>query len=723
MSFKVYRQFDTMDCGPSCLRMIFKHHGKEFSLRSLSKLCGYNREGSSMLGLSNAADKLGFKTIGVKLSIKQLHEAELPCILHWRQNHYVVLYKIQKQTFYIADPAVGRIKLKKADFEKNWLSDAAMGIALLLTPTNKFYEQENEITKEVSWRFLLQYFLVYKKLFTQLLLGLATVSALQLIAPFLTQSIVDVGISTKDLNFIYLILIAQAALIVGRVSVEFVRSWILLHISTRVNVSILSDFLIKLMKLPIWFFDTKMTGDILQRMNDQKNIQTFLTGSTLTTIFSVVNLLVFSVVLAHYNIYIFVVFLVSSFLYSAWIFVFLKQRRILNYKSFEVSAKNQSSIVQLISGMQEIKLNNCERQKRWEWEHIQARLFRFNVKTLALSQYQQGGATFINEGKNVLITCLCAQAVVNDDLTLGAMVAIQYIIGQLNSPIDHLAGFVQEFQDAKISIERLNEIHVMEDETDTEGDIVDNLPKNKSIYLKNIDFSYPGAGNKSVFKNLSLNIPEGKTTAIVGMSGSGKTTILKLLLRFYNPQSGQIEVGNNSLSDIRHKLWRSKCGVVMQEGYIFSDTIEHNIAVGDEEPDKLKLSNAVKIANIQDFIESLPLGLNTRIGNEGNGISQGQRQRILIARAVYKNPEYLFFDEATNALDSNNERIIMNNLSEFFNNRTVVVVAHRLSTVSNADNIIVLDKGQIIEQGTHFELTYLKGTYYSLVKNQLELGN
>ncbi len=724
MSFKFYKQHDGMDCGPTCLRMIAKHYGQNYRQQTLNKMCEINREGVSLLGISDAAEKIGFRTLGAKLNSQQLKQAELPCILHWRQYHFVVLYKIKNNKYFLADPAAGLVILEEADFNSSWQSDKenTEGIALLLTPTPQFYEQEDEKGSEVRWSFLLRYLITYRKLVIQLIFGMGMGCLLQLITPFLTQSIVDIGINTRNLNFIYIILIAQTALIIGRVSVEFIRSWILLHISTRVNISILTDFLIKLMKLPMSFFDTKMMGDIMQRMSDQRNIQTFLTGSTLTTMFSMFNLLVFSVVLAYYNISIFFVFVVSSTLYTAWIVLFLKRRRSLNYKSFDVSAKNQSSIVQLIGGMQEIKLNNCEQQKRWEWEHIQARLFKFNVKTLALSQYQQGGATFINEGKNILITFLSAEAVINGNLTLGAMVAIQYIVGQLSSPIEQLLGFIQGFQDAKISLERLNEIHQMQDEEPAGKEWNHILPENKSLSINNLTFRYPGAGNEPVLENINLQIPEGKTTAIVGMSGSGKTTILKLLLRFYEPQKGEIKVGDQPISNIGFKTWRGQCGVVMQDGFIFSDNIERNIAVGDEYPDKIKLRHAIKVANIQDFIDSLPLGLNTKIGAEGNGISQGQRQRMLIARAVYKDPQYLFFDEATNALDANNERIIMNNLHEFFTRRTVIIVAHRLSTVSNADNIIVLDKGRIIEQGTHHELTSLKGDYYQLVKNQLELG-
>jgi len=713
-----------MDCGPTCLRMISKHYGRNFKLQTLRELCEINKAGVSLLGLSRASEKIGFRSLGAKLNLQQLEEVQLPCILHWRQSHFLVLYKIHNRKYYVADPSNGLITLSEAEFRRNWqeVKGTNEGIALLLAPTPQFFEHDDDKDSELRWSFLLRYLITYRKLIIQLLFGLGIGSILQLITPFLTQSIVDIGINTRNLNFIYIILIAQISLIIGRVSVEFIRSWILLHISTRINISILTDFLIKLMKLPISFFDTKMTGDIMQRMNDQKNIQTFLTGSTLTTVFSLFNLVVFGVVLAYYNLTIFFVFAISSTLYILWIVLFLKQRRTLNYKSFDVSSKNQSNVIQLIGGMQEIKLNNCEQQKRWEWEHIQAQLFKFNVKSLALSQYQQGGATFINEGKNILITFISAEAVISGNLTLGAMVAVQYIVGQLSSPIEQFLGFIQGFQDAKISLERLNEIHEMKDEEPVDKEWNHNLPENKSLFISNLTFQYPGAGNEPVLENIDLHIPQGKTTAIVGMSGSGKTTILKLLLRFYEPQKGEIKVGEQKIGNISFKSWRSQCGVVMQDGFIFSDSIERNIAVGDEFPDKVKLRHAVKVANIQEFIDSLPLGLNTKIGAEGNGISQGQRQRMLIARAVYKDPQYIFFDEATNALDSNNERVIMNNLHEFFQGRTVIIVAHRLSTVSNADNIIVLDQGRIIEQGTHQELISIKGDYYRLVKNQLELG-
>jgi len=715
-----------MDCGPTCLRMIAKYFGKNYSLQRLRDLCGINRSGVSLLGISEAAEKLKLRTTGTKLTYEALITVDLPCILHWTQNHFIVLYKIHKGKHYIADPGKGLIVYNREEFIQRWTNTKTNlineGIALLISASPGFYEEIGDKDDALNLSYMMGYLFKYKRLILQLFLGLGVGSLIQLILPFLTQSVVDIGINTRNLNFMYVILIAQTMLFFGRLSVEFIRSWILLHISTRINISILTDFLIKLMKLPMNFFDTKMTGDIMQRMDDQKRIESFLTGPALNTIFSLFNLLIFAVVLAYYDVTIFMIFLLSSIFYSGWVAIFLKKRRELDFKRFDISSKNHSNIVQLIAGMQEIKLNNCERQKRWEWERIQASLFSFSVKSLSLGQYQQAGAFFLNEGKNILITFLVAKSVIEGNLTLGGMMAIQYIIGQLNSPVEQLISFLQQLQDAKISMERLNEIHQMEDEENQDTTYSRELPFDRSITIKDITFTYPGAGNEPVLNGIDLKIPEGKTTAIVGMSGSGKTTILKLLLRFYTPQKGEIRIGAGYLEQISYSYWRSKCGIVMQEGFIFSDSIARNIAVGDEVPDNEKLRHAIKVANIDELIENLPLGLNTKIGSEGNGISQGQKQRILIARAVYKDPEYIFFDEATNALDSINEKIIMSNLQEFFKGRTVIVVAHRLSTVRDADNIIVIDKGSIVEQGDHHALIKLQGEYYQLVKNQLELG-
>jgi len=724
IKFPYYKQQDKMDCGPTCLRMIAKYCGRSYSIQKLRALCYTSQRGVSLLGISEAAEKIGFRSLGVKLTIDQLYEARLPCILHWRQDHFVILYKIRKGAFYIADPARGLVKLTEKEFKINWYSHKELhdGICLMLGTTPQFFEQEDDQQDKLNWWSILRYFYAYRQLFAQLILGLSIGTLLSLVTPFLTQSLVDIGINTRNINFIYLILIAQVMLFIGSTSVGIIRAWILMHISTRINISILTDFLMKLMKLPISYFETKTTGDIMQRMSDQQKIESFLTGTTLNTLFSMVNLVIFTIILIFYNATIFMVAAISTVLYTAWIIAFLKRRRELNYKQFAYSSANQTTVVELVSGMQEIKLNNCERQKRWNWEHVQASLFKFKVKTLALSQYQSTGSSFINQAKNIFITFLSVKSVIDGNMTLGGMMAIQYIVGQVSYPIEQMLGFIQSYQDAKISLERLNEVYNLEDEEPANKDWITELPSNKSISMRNVTFRYPGAGNEPVLENIDLLIPQGKTTAIVGMSGSGKTTILKILLRFFEPEKGDIRVGETKLNQFGFKMWRSQCGTVMQDGFIFADTVAANIAVGDEDPDLHKLHHAIKVANISDFIEELPFGLQTKIGSAFTGISQGQKQRLLIARAVYKDPQYLFFDEATNALDANNERIIMDNLQEFFYGRTVVVVAHRLSTVSNADNIIVLDKGKIIEQGTHYELASLRGEYYGLVKNQLELG-
>ncbi len=732
-TFPTYQQFDAMDCGPTCLRMIARHYGKTFSLQQLRERSGISREGVSLLGISQAAEQIGFRTMAARLSFEQLwDEAPLPCMVHWEQSHFVVVYRIQgrkrqpgRAKVYVADPDKGLITYTYAEFMARWADaspgEAAQGIALLLEPTPTFFESEEEAVTGTGWNRLFSYLFAYRKLLVQLTLGLLIGSVLQLIFPFLTQSVVDVGINTRNFNFIYLVLAAQLMLFMGRTAVDFVRSWILLHVSARINFSILSDFFIKLMGLPLSFFDTKMVGDLMQRIGDHRRIENFLTNTTLQTLFSLFNVVIFGAVLAFYHPPVFAVFFVGSGAYFAWVAFFLRKRRRLDYKRFEVEAKNQSSILQLIQGMQEIKLANSETQKRWEWERVQARRFKLDVKGLALNQYQQSGAFFINEGKNILITFLAAKAVIGGDMTLGAMLAVQYMVGQLNGPIEQLIHFLQASQDAKISLERLNEIHQLADEEPAERPAPDGLPENKSFFLKDVEFAYPGG--EPVLKDIELYIPEGKVTAIVGTSGSGKTTLLKLLLKFYQPTAGKIHVGEANLGNLSHALWRSQCGVVMQDGFIFSDTIARNIAVGDEYPDPRKLRHAVQVANIGDWIESLPLGFNTKIGAEGNGISQGQKQRILIARAVYKDPQYLFFDEATNALDANNESVIMDNLEQFFRGRTVVVVAHRLSTVQHADQIVVLHKGEITEVGSHAELTHRQGDYYRLVKNQLALGS
>ena len=729
-----------MDCGPTCLYMISKYYGHSISLEKLRELTEIGKEGVNILGISDAAEKIGYRTQAVQLNTSELKEAKLPCILHWGQNHFVVLYKIKKEQYFIADPGKGLLKCNQKEFAQYWLSsnnnNESCGVVLLLEPTPAFYNNEDDDNfaeaGNKGFSNIVKYLYPYKKLIVQLILGLLLGSLLQLIFPFLTQSIVDTGINTGNLHFITIILFAQLALFAGRLSVDFIKAWILYHISSRINIHILTDFLIKLMKLPLSYFDSKKTGDIMQRMNDHSRIQNFLTGTSLTTLFSIFNLVIFSVVLGMYSLPVFLVFAAASVLYVLWIIIFLKKRKQLDYRQFDIAAAEQSKTIQIVQGMQEIKLHGCEKSKRWEWERLQAKTFKLGMKGLALNQWQQTGAFFINEGKNIFITFLAATAVVNGQMTLGGMLAIQYIIGQLNSPIEQMINFVQSWQLAKISLDRLNEIHGLKDEEAAPsipqggsrgGELSKVLPTNKTIDLVNVSFTYPGAGNDAVLKDLNLIIPQGKTTAIVGTSGSGKTTLLKLLLKFYETYTGNVKVGGNDILNLSHRAWRQSIGVVMQESFMFSDSIAANIAVGDEIINIIKLKEAAAIANVLAFIESLPLGFNTKIGAEGIGISAGQKQRILIARAVYKNPDYIFFDEATNSLDANNETVIMKNLSTFFENKTVVVVAHRLSTVRNADQIVVLNNGIITESGTHSELTKLRGEYYTLVKNQLELGD
>ena len=725
--FPHYIQHDAMDCGPTCLRMVAAYYGKRYSLEGLREKSFITREGVSMLGISEAAEKIGFRSICVQVGYEKLQEAPLPCIIHWNQQHFVVVYKLNDKHVWVADPGAGKLKYTKEEFCNCWLSsrknEEDTGVALLLEPTPEFYtiEDEGDEVNRKGFSFLYSYLRPYRGLVGQLLLGLLLGSMIQLMLPFLTQSVVDFGINNQNLGFIYLVLIAQLMLSFSSSAVDFIRGWILLHLGTRINIALISDFLIKLMKMPIAYFDSKMTGDILQRINDHKRIQDFLTGSSLSVIFSVFNIIIFGIVLLVYSGMIFLIFMGGSTLYVTYVWLFMKKRAELDHKRFAQQSANQSTVVQLVNGMQEIKLSACEQQKRWEWERIQAKLFKVNIKSLALRQYQDSGAVLINQSKNLLITALVASLVVKGEMTLGMMLSVQYIIGQLNSPVNELIAFARDMQDARLSMDRLSEVRDKPDEEDPTRELLREIPEGKEIRLQNLNFKYDPLSEYPTLDDINLVIPPGKQTAIVGMSGSGKTTLVKLLLGFYPPASGDILIGDTPLGSYSIREWRKRCGVVMQDGFIFSDSIAGNIAPGVEHIDKKRLRHAAEVANIHDFIEELPLAYNTKIGQEGHGLSQGQKQRILIARAVYKGPEFIFFDEATNALDANNERTIMNNLQTFFKGRTSVVVAHRLSTVRNAEQIIVIEQGRIAETGTHEALIALEGRYYKLVKNQLEL--
>lgn len=720
--FPTYRQPDTKDCGPACLKIIAKFYKKIISLQLIRELSETHRRGTNLQNLSAAAESIGFKSLPVQFSLSKLKTAPLPCVIFWNENHFVVLYNIKRDKYFVSDPAIGLMIYSEQEFLHGWAGKSTEGIALLLEPTLKFHDSDfKKDKKEIGWAFLWLYLSRYKSLIIQLIIGLIAGSVIQLIFPFLIQSVVDVGIKNQDIHFIYLILIAQLFLFIGRTAIEVIRGWILLHLSTRINISLVSDFFIKLMKLPMSFFDTRITGDMLQRIHDHKRIERAMTVSSLNILFSMVNLIIFGLVLAYYNLMIFVIFSVGTILYVLWITIFLKKRRVLDHQTFLLESEEHTKNIELINGMQEIKLNNSETKKRWSWEQIQARLFDLSIRTLTLEQFQSVGSGFINELKNIFITILSAKLVIDGNITLGMMLAISYIIGQLNSPVILIMNFIKEAQDAKISMERVSEIHQKENEEENEEPKVTSIGNDSSFKLSKISFRYHGS-QKLVLKSLSLNIPSQKITAIVGSSGSGKSTLLKLLLKFYNPTKGKIKIGTHDLKNVSQHTWRQECGAVMQEGYIFYDTIANNIALGENEIDKDRLEHAVEVANAKEFIEEFPLSYNTKIGTEGIGLSTGQKQRILIARAVYKNPNYLFFDEATSSLDADNEKSIMEKLKSFFVNKTVIIIAHRLSTVKNADQIVVLDNGEIIEQGTHRTLVDLKGFYFKLIKNQLELG-
>ena len=731
-NFKVERQHDSMQCGIACLQMICNYYGKEYSLDSLSKICFATTEGVSMLGISETATSLGFHVVNVKCTVKTLTEVSLPSILHWNQNHFVVLYRVKNENkFYIADPGKGLVTYSLEEFKKHWISTNSngqdKGIAMFLETTPTFFTHQMEDKKKISgkrsFHFLFGYVKKYRKYFGQVILGLIVGSLSQLVLPFLTQSIVDVGIKNQDIGFVWLILLGQLMLTISRTAIDFIRRWLLLHISLRINISLVSDFFIKLLKLPMSFFDTKLMGDLMQRMNDHSRVNNFLTQQTLNITFAMLTFVVFSVVLFFYNKLVFAIFLLGSILYGVWMTLFLKRRKLLDYELFEQQAINNNKTYEFITTIQESKLQDCEQRRRWEWEDTQADLFGVQMKSLKLQQTQEAGSIFINEVKNIIITVVAATAVIHGQMTLGMMLAVQYIIGQLNSPVEQLMNFFYSLQDVKISLERINEIHQMDDENGKEGLLTSIEDKNEGIDIKNIMFKYDPHALRKTIDDVSIHIPQGKVTAIVGASGSGKTTLIRLMLGYYPVLEGKINIGNTDINKLNKKWWRRQCGVVMQDGVIFSESIARNIAVDDGDIDKERLLKAAEIACIKDYVMALPLKFNTKIGRDGVGLSQGQKQRILIARAVYKNPDYIFLDEATNSLDANNERSIVENLDMFYKGKTVVIVAHRLSTVKNADQIVVIDHGKVVEIGNHESLTAKRGAYYNLVKNQLELGN
>lgn len=729
--FPFVRQRDSMQCGVASLAMVCRHYGMPVTVAELDRRCSATAAGMSMHGLRRAAASVGLSAAVARLSVEQLRQATLPAILHWDQRHFTVLYHVSRngRKYHVADPAKGRVTYSREEFCRHWVSTVAdgeeRGVAMLLEPSGDDATAPGSYvpTPEHSVRFLLGYMRGYRRHFIHILLGLLLGCVLQLVMPFLTQSIVDVGIRHEDIKFIWLVLLGELMIVVGRAATDFIRRWLLLHISMRVNISLVSDFFIKLLRLPMSFFDTKLTGDLLQRMDDHRRVQEFLTSQLLGIVFALLSFAVFGVVLLVYDKLIFAMFMAGSAIYAGWLTLFLRRRKVIDYELFEQQAISRNKTFRFITAMQEIKLQDCERRRRWEWEDSQAELFGVQMRSLRLQQGQEAGSIFINEVKNIVITVLAATAVIDGHMTLGAMLAVQYIIGQLNSPVEQLMMFIYSLQDVKISLERINEIHRGGDEEDSTGR-QEMFPEGTplSITVEGMDFKYDMHALTKTLDGITMEIPAGRVTAIVGASGSGKTTLIKLLLGYYPAASGTITVAGRPLGDYSLQWWRRQCGVVMQDGVIFSESIARNIAVDDGEIDTARLERAARIANIHDYVMSLPLRYDTVIGPDGSGISQGQRQRILIARAVYREPRFIFLDEATNSLDAENERAIVEHLDDFYRGRTVVVVAHRLSTVRNAHRIVVLDHGRIVETGNHAELIARHGAYYNLVKNQLELG-
>ncbi len=729
-----YRQPDSMDCGPTCLRIIAKYYGKSCSLQYLREHSFITREGVTMLGLSEAAENIGFRTLGAKITLDDLADnMPLPCILHWNQNHFVVCYGVRgkgtRRKFLIADPGIGKVSYNDREMRKHWLSGMLegndVGLVMQIEPGTNFYDIPEETNpkdgSQRGLRYFLKYILPFRKQIAELLVGALVVMMLSYCTPFLSQSMVDIGIKNRDLNFIVLIMVVQIIIALSQTVLQFVQSWISLRMNTLININLVEDYLKKLTRMPLYFFETKTLGDILQRIGDHSRIKSFLMNNLVDMFFSVGTFLVFGTVLSIYNGQIFAVFIIGNGLYVLWTLLFMKYRRELDYKSFEQSAKLQNNMVQFFDGLPEIKMNGIERSKLWEWEHLQAGMYKISMRALRIGQIQSSGSLFFSTTTNIFVSYISARMVVTGEITLGMMMSLSFIIGQVAGPIGSFVRFAHSWQDAKISLERLNDINGQVDElTNMEGMLSEF--DNGDITLDHVSYSYSGDRNQLALNEVSLIIPKGKVTAIVGASGSGKSTLMKLLQGFYKPLEGRIMIGKIPLQMIRPQTWRKRIGAVMQDGFIFTDTIAHNIGMEADKIDNRRLYEATSKANLLDYITLLPNNFNTKIGREGIGLSQGQKQRILIARTLYKNPDYVFLDEATNALDANNEGQIMANLLDFFSGKTLVVVAHRLSTVRGADNIIVLDRGRIVEQGTHDQLIQLGGYYYSLIKNQLELN-
>ncbi len=720
MAFPYNQQLEAMDCGAACLRMVSRFHGRDYNLEHLRERTHISRDGVTLAGISDGAENIGLQTLALEVTLDQLREdIPLPCILPWLEEHFVVLYKIKGEKFHVADPdpSISLATYSAAEMLTYW-----RGTCLVLEPTPEFKVKGLDEIDKGSLGYVLGYIAKYRRLLVQLLIGLLLGGVLQLVLPYLIKNLVDIGIVYDDWNFIVLVILAQAALFITSTAIAALRRAILSHIGGRVNISLISDFISKLTKLPMTFFNSRMAADLLQRINDHERVQRFLTGQTLMSLFSFVNFIVFGVVLAMWNTTILLVFVAGTLLHVGWLFFFQLRKRDLDHRRFDQSADSQGQLMEIIGGISEIKLYGAERQKRWAWERSQARLYRTGLKLMYLDQLQRTGSSLFNEGKNLIITSIAALAVINNTMTIGMLVAIHYILAQLNSVVNDLTDFIRHYQESMISLERMSEIHNKEDEDKT-GEKLGYVPEKGDLEIKDLVFQYGGAQSPKVLKSITATIRRGQVTAIVGSSGSGKSTLLKILMGFYVPIDGSVTLDGTQIAAIENKKWREKIGVVLQDGYLFSDTIAKNIALGEEIIDQKRLLNAVRIARIQTFIEWLPMGYKTPIGEKGMGLSQGQKQRILLARAIYKNPEILFLDEPTTGLNAFTEMLIMDDLLAHFRGKTVIMVADRHTTIERADQIVVLETGEIVESGQHQELMYRRGSYYRMVENQKELGN
>ncbi|MEE1298103.1 MAG: peptidase domain-containing ABC transporter [Muribaculaceae bacterium] len=720
---KAFRQLEHSDCGITCIRIIAYFYGVDIPLKFLRSICDISRVGISIRDILSATKKIGFEANAVKVSAEDILKMPLPAILYWENKHYIVLYKIKNNKFYIADPGRGKLILDNEEFLNSWLYGNSMGLAIVLAPKEEFYNIDfgiKDSSESGLFKLAKKSISKHLKRFIAVIVLSIVVMLADMITPLIFQSTIDEGIEGKDINLVWVLCLSQFLIFIGYSLSDNVINIILTKTGLKVSIDMMNEYLSKLISFPISFFDRKVNSDFIQKIEDQNRIKNFLIDFPSSAFLTGINIVVFSAMLIYYNYIIFLILLAATFLGFLWTKTFLQKRENIDYSYFYYSSNNRNNIYELINGMQEIKINNAHNIRIAKWKETQLKINELSFKTVLLKMLVNGGNSVLSRIKDIIITGACATLVIKGNMSVGEMMTISYITGRLSSPFSYILNSLNTMQDATMSYERIDEIINKPLDNKSKYKEHDNI---QSIIFSNVSFKYPGSYSPYVLKDINITIPQGKVTAIVGCSGSGKSTLLKLMLGFYIPQKGDIYAGKYNMSDIDTDNWISRCGVVMQNGFIFSGTILENIALSDSKPDINRVKYVTNLACINEFIDTLPMGYHTKIGVTGVELSGGQKQRILIARAVYKNPSFIFLDEATNALDAKNERVIVENLNEFYKGRTVVIVAHRLSTVKNADNIIVLEGGRVAETGNHESLIAQRGAYFNLVRNQLELGN